>query len=93
MAPYDIAVFFDYHGSHLEASVNRDADASIIVFDKTLADTSIQRAVDGVSYIRSAPAVSLSFPSFFHCLFRIQNLPAKKPQGFEKRETKQNLTY
>lgn len=73
--------------------MNRDADASIIVFDKTLADASIQRAVDGVSYIRSAPAVSLSFPSFFHCLFRIQNLPAKKPQGFEKMETKQNLTY
>lgn len=35
----------------LEASVNRDANASIIVFDKTLADASIQRAVDGVSYI------------------------------------------
>lgn len=35
----------------LEASVNRDANVSIIVFDKTLADVSIQRAVDGVSYI------------------------------------------
>lgn len=35
----------------LEASVNRDANASIIVFDKTLADASIQRAVDGVAYI------------------------------------------
>lgn len=35
----------------LEASVNRDANSSIIVFDKTLADASIQRAVDGVAYI------------------------------------------
>lgn len=35
----------------LETSVNRDANASIIVFDKTLADASIQRAVDGVAYI------------------------------------------
>ncbi|MBQ2167717.1 MAG: hypothetical protein II449_00535 [Prevotella sp.] len=35
----------------LEASVNRDASASIIVFDKTLADASIQRAVDGVAYV------------------------------------------
>lgn len=35
----------------LEASVNRDANASVIVFDKTLADASIQRAVDGVSYV------------------------------------------
>ena len=35
----------------LEASVNRDASASIIVFDRTLADASIQRAVDRVSYI------------------------------------------
>ena len=35
----------------LEASVNRDANASIIVFDKTLADASIQRIVDGVTYI------------------------------------------
>lgn len=35
----------------LEASVNRDANASIIVFDKTLADASIQRKVDGVAYI------------------------------------------
>lgn len=35
----------------LEAVVNRDANASIIVFDKTLADASIQRAVDGVAYI------------------------------------------
>ena len=37
----------------LEASVNRDANVSIIVFDKTLADASIQRAVDGVSYINN----------------------------------------
>lgn len=35
----------------LEASVNRDANVSIIVFDKTLADASIQRAVDGVTYV------------------------------------------
>lgn len=35
----------------LEASVNRDANTSIIIFDKTLADASIQRAVEGVSYI------------------------------------------
>ena len=35
----------------LEAAVNRDANASIIVFDKTLADVSIQKAVDGVAYI------------------------------------------
>lgn len=35
----------------LEASVNRDANVSIIVFDKTLADATIQRAVDGVTYI------------------------------------------
>lgn len=35
----------------LEASVNREANASIIVFDKTLADASIQKAVDGVSYV------------------------------------------
>ncbi len=35
----------------LEATVNRDANAGIIVFDKTLADASIQRAVDGVTYI------------------------------------------
>lgn len=35
----------------LEASVNRDANVSIIVFDKSLADASIQRAVDGVAYI------------------------------------------
>lgn len=35
----------------LEATVNRDANASIIVFDKTLADASIQRAVDGVLYV------------------------------------------
>lgn len=35
----------------LEATVNRDANASIIVFDKTLADVSIQRIVDGVTYI------------------------------------------
>lgn len=37
----------------LEASVNRDANASIIVFDRTLADASIQRAVDGVVYLDS----------------------------------------
>ena len=35
----------------LEASVNREANASIIIFDKTLADASIQKAVDGVSYV------------------------------------------
>ena len=35
----------------LEAAVNRDANASIIVFDKTLADASIQKSVDGVCYI------------------------------------------
>ena len=35
----------------LEASVNRDANASIIVFDKSLADASILRVVDGVLYI------------------------------------------
>lgn len=35
----------------LEATVNRDANASIIVFDKTLADASIQRAVEGVAYV------------------------------------------
>ena len=35
----------------LEATVNRDANASIIVFDKSLADASIQRAVDGVTYV------------------------------------------
>ena len=35
----------------LETTVNRGANASIIVFDKTLADASIQRSVDGVSYI------------------------------------------
>lgn len=35
----------------LEASVNRDANASIIVFDRTLADASIQRAIEGVTYI------------------------------------------
>lgn len=40
-------------GQLLEASVNRDANASIIVFDKTLADASIQRAVDGVTYINN----------------------------------------
>ena len=31
--------------------MNRDANASIIVFDKSLADASIQRAVDGVAYV------------------------------------------
>ncbi len=35
----------------LEATVNREANASIIVFDKTLADASIQRTVDGVTYV------------------------------------------
>ncbi len=35
----------------LEATVNRDANASVIVFDKTLADASIQRAVDGITYV------------------------------------------
>lgn len=35
----------------LEASVNRDANVSIIVFDKALADSSIQRAVDGIIYL------------------------------------------
>lgn len=35
----------------LETTVNRGANTSIIVFDKTLADASIRRAVDGVSYI------------------------------------------
>ena len=35
----------------LEATVNRDANACIIVFDKSLADASIQRAVDGVTYV------------------------------------------
>lgn len=35
----------------LEASVNRDANVAIIVFDKTLADASIQRAVDGLAYV------------------------------------------
>lgn len=35
----------------LEATVNRGANASIIVFDKTLADASIQRVIDGVKYI------------------------------------------
>lgn len=38
-------------GQLLEATVNRDANTSIIVFDKTLADASIQRTVDGVTYI------------------------------------------
>jgi len=40
-------------GQLLEASVNRDANVSIIVFDKALADASIQQAVDGVLYINS----------------------------------------
>ena len=35
----------------LEATVNRDTNASIIVFDKSLADASIHRAVDGVTYV------------------------------------------
>ena len=37
----------------LEATVNREANTSIIVFDKTLADASIQRAVDGIIYVDS----------------------------------------
>lgn len=35
----------------LEATVNRDACTSIIVFEKTLADASITREVDGVAYL------------------------------------------
>ena len=35
----------------LETTVNRGANTSIIVFDKTLADASIQLVVDGVTYI------------------------------------------
>ena len=35
----------------LEATVNRDTNVSIIVFDRSLADASIQKAVDGVSYV------------------------------------------
>ncbi len=35
----------------LEATVNRDANTSIIVFDKSLANASIQRALDGVAYV------------------------------------------
>lgn len=35
----------------LEASINRQADASIIVFDKSLADYSILKEVDGVVYV------------------------------------------
>ena len=35
----------------LEATVNRGTNASIIVFDKSLADASIHRAVDGVTYV------------------------------------------
>lgn len=35
----------------LETTVNRGANTGIIVFDKTLADASIQRVVDGVTYI------------------------------------------
>lgn len=35
----------------LEATVNRDANVSIIVFDRALADSSIQRVVDGVIYV------------------------------------------
>lgn len=31
--------------------MDRDANASIIVFDKSLADASIQLAVDGVTYV------------------------------------------
>lgn len=37
----------------LESTVNREANASIIVFDKTLADATIQKAVDGVLYIEN----------------------------------------
>ncbi len=43
----------------LEASVNREANASIIIFDKTLADSSIQKAVDGVIYIENIGFVCL----------------------------------
>ena len=43
----------------LEATVNRDANASIIVFDKTLADASIQRAVEGVSYVEGIGCVCI----------------------------------
>lgn len=35
----------------LEASVNREANASIIVFDKALVEATILQAVDGVAYI------------------------------------------
>jgi len=35
----------------LEASVNRDADVSIIVFDVSLADASILSAVENVGYV------------------------------------------
>jgi len=35
----------------LEATVNRDANTSIIVFDKSLANASIQHALDGVAYV------------------------------------------
>lgn len=43
----------------LEATVNRDANVSIIVFDRTLADASIQRAVDGVLYINNVGFVCI----------------------------------
>ncbi len=43
----------------LEASVNRDVNTSIIVFDKTQADASIQRTVDGVSYIDNIALVCI----------------------------------
>lgn len=37
----------------LESSVNRDANTSIIIFDKSLADASIQQAVEGILFINS----------------------------------------
>ena len=60
----------------LEASVNRDANVSIIVFDKTLADASIQRAVDGVSYINNIGFVCIIDyePSHYHNLAIAYNL-------------------
>ena len=46
-------------GQLLEASVNREANASIIVFDKTLADASIQKVVDGVSHVEGIGFICL----------------------------------
>lgn len=37
----------------LETTINSDANASIIVFDKTLAEAFTQRVVDGVTYIEN----------------------------------------